>query len=257
MLSFCPWHLSALDRNENLKGWLTTWLGKEVEFLSPSDWYIRGHDISGGEFVSPTEWSTDKSNLKFWRHHHKPGTYVWSPPPAAAQVCVEEIRKARIKRHQSTHVIVIPRLMTPLWLEQLYKTADLVFSVKPTHAFWSKEQFEPLTIAIAFPYISFFPWQLRGTPKLYAVARKLRQLSDQEELARGHFLRQLLLQFRGLPTMQQDVVRRMLYFGTTPDLPNSYKERRKRSFGDCMEACPSEQRDLPKGKKRRPHSHSI
>ena len=76
MLSFCPWHLSALERNSKLKRWFSTWLGNEAEFLSPEDWFIRGHGISGGSFVSPTEWSNDSSKLKFWRDKHKSGVYV-------------------------------------------------------------------------------------------------------------------------------------------------------------------------------------
>ena len=240
-----------------LKTWLSSWLGDEAEFLLPTDWFIRGHDISEGEFTSPTEWIDGHNKPKFWRHAHKSGLFVWAPPPAASHVCIEEIRKARIKRQESTHVIVIPRLMTPLWLKQLYKTADLVFSVKPIHNFWSKHEFEPLTIAIAFPYLSSHPWQLRGTPKLYAVARKLRQLSEEENLAGGNFLRQFLLQVRKLQTMQEDVVRRMLYFGQAPDLPNSNSARRKRQVRECLETDASKQIDLSPCKRRRSHSSAI
>ena len=257
MLSFCPWHLSALDRNPKLRTWLSSWLGDQPEFLLPTDWFIRGHDISGGKLTSPTEWCDGANKPKFWRHTYKPGLFVWAPPPAAAHICIEEIRKARIKRQESTHVIVVTRLMTPLWLKQLYKTADLVFSVKPIHDFWSKDDFEPLTIAIAFPYLSSHPWQLRGTPKLYAVARKLRQLSDEENLAGGHFLRQFLFQVGKFQGMQEDVVRRMLYFGQAPDLPNSNSARRKRQVRECLEAGASKQIDLSPCKRRRSHSSAI
>jgi hypothetical protein len=45
-----------------------------------------------------------------------PGTFVWAPPPAAAAVALEELRKARIKRQDSMHILVVPRLLMPEWL---------------------------------------------------------------------------------------------------------------------------------------------
>ena len=62
--------------------------------------------------------------------------------------------------------------MTPIWLKQLYKAADLIFQVKPEFNYWSKHEFEPLTVAIFFPSSRFilgnagrhpkcFPWQGR------------------------------------------------------------------------------------------------
>ena len=47
MLSFCPWHLSALDRNPHLKAWLLSTFGNDTEFLKPEDWFVRGSDICG------------------------------------------------------------------------------------------------------------------------------------------------------------------------------------------------------------------
>lgn len=125
MLSFCPWHLGALERNKNLKDWLIAMVGSDAEFFQPKDWFVRGHDITGGS----------KREGKFWMPDTKKGTFIWSPPPAAAATCVEELRKARIKRQESTHIVLIPRLMTPLWLKQLYKTTDLIFQIKPQHSF--------------------------------------------------------------------------------------------------------------------------
>ena len=65
MLSFCPWNLSALDRNSNLKSWLSSWLGDEAEFLSPTDWFIRGHDISGVNLLLLQNGRMDQTNQNF------------------------------------------------------------------------------------------------------------------------------------------------------------------------------------------------
>ena len=72
--------------------------------------------------------------------------------------------------------------------------------------------FEPLIIGIIFPFISSAPWQLKGTPKMFAVGRTLRCMFKEENLAAGNFLRQFLLECKRLQSLPKDVVRRMLYF---------------------------------------------
>ena len=116
MLKYCPWGKNALERSSYLKTWITDTFGDNVEFLKPEDWYRRGHD----------HYSKFKDENGFWRIKTKPGTFIWTPPPAAADSAFEELRKARLKRQQSTHIILVPRLMTTLWLKQLIKTADIL-----------------------------------------------------------------------------------------------------------------------------------
>ena len=82
---------------------------------------------------------------------------MWTPPPAASHIALEELRKSRIKRQDSIHIVMIPKFMTPLWLKQFYKAMDLVFPIVPTHTFWSKNQFECLFVGICFPYSRFRP----------------------------------------------------------------------------------------------------
>jgi len=103
MLDFIPLHLSAIERTLELEPWLRLWLGKDVEFLDAAGWFSRGHDHQGGEF----------DGQGFWRHKIKSATFVWSPPPAATDVALEELRKARMKQQESTHVFLVPRLLTP------------------------------------------------------------------------------------------------------------------------------------------------
>ena len=80
-MSFIPLHLSAIKRSPTLKPWLLTWLPKETVFLSPQDWFIRGHDITGGT----------KNEDGIWIPQTQPGTYVWNLPPAAAEIALEEL----------------------------------------------------------------------------------------------------------------------------------------------------------------------
>jgi hypothetical protein len=109
MLGFIPWNESTLDRTPVLKPWLSLWMGPEIEFLTPEGWFSRGHDQLGGS-------RGDK--LGFWHHQISSGQFVWSPPPSAADVVLEELRKARLKHQDSTHFFVCPRLLTPDWLKQ-------------------------------------------------------------------------------------------------------------------------------------------
>jgi hypothetical protein len=105
MLSFIPLHLSVIERNPQIIPWISTWLGEDAEILSPLQWFSHGHSHNGGYY----------NEQGFWRLHPRPGKFVWAPPPAAAPVAVEELRKDLIKRRDSTHVILCPHLLTPQW----------------------------------------------------------------------------------------------------------------------------------------------
>jgi hypothetical protein len=86
MEEFVPLHQSSLDRSKQLRGWLQSILeGSNPKLLSPEGWFGDGHGA---------------------------GTFVWLPAPAATEVVVEQLGKARLKRPQSMHLIVAPRLMT-------------------------------------------------------------------------------------------------------------------------------------------------
>ena len=177
-------------------------MGKELEFLTPEGWFTRGHDQKGGDYDAH----------QFWQHTILPSKFVWTSPPAASDVALEELRKAIIKRQDSTHFFVCPRLLTPEWLKQLWKTADLIIDIPQGTPGWPAKMFEPLTIGIAFPFLHCRPWELKGTPKMFHMARQVRRMYKDPEVDPGSFLRQLLLECRRIRTMPQDVVRKVLFF---------------------------------------------
>lgn len=47
--------------------------------------------------------------------------FLWTPPPAAIESCLGELWKARHKHQDSTHIILLPRLMPPPWRRHLNK----------------------------------------------------------------------------------------------------------------------------------------
>jgi hypothetical protein len=204
MLQFIPLHLSALEQSPQLKEWLLSWLGSDLEFLTPTDWFTRGHDQADGYY--------DASG--FWRHRYRSGLFLWSPPPGAAEIAIEELRKAIIKRQGSTHIFICPRLLSTEWRKQLHKAADLVISL-PAGAdsmAWPDSCFEPLTIGFVFPHLPFAPWQRRGTPKMLHLARTLPGLLKGEGLAPRDILWKFYDEQRRISKMPESLVRKLLYF---------------------------------------------
>lgn len=211
MLKYCPWGLSAIDRSPSLMDWCKNVFGPNLEILSPCEWFTRGHDHNGGYY--------DQKGM--YRLNIKHGTYLWQPPPAAADAALEEIRKARLKRRSSTHVIIIPRLCTTLWLKQLYKAADIVLYLPCSYSHWSSLMFEPLVIGILFPYSRFYPWQLKGSPRLCTDRRKMQSLLQAGEVDSGDLLRKFFISTRKIPSLSEHLVRQLLFFGEAHGVPYS------------------------------------
>ena len=204
-LSFIPFHLSATEWEPKLIKWiydLTQGEKHHATFLTPDDWFERGHDIDG--------WTCGSDTM--WRPIIKSGTFVWTPPPAACDVALEELRKARIKRHDSTHLILVPRLMTPRWLKQLYKCCDLIVEIPPCCDYWPSNMYEPAFLGICFPYLSHAPWQFRGTPKMYELHRTLQRMWKSDQVSASTLLRKFLLDSRRFPSMPKQLVCNLLFF---------------------------------------------
>ena len=221
MIDFIPIQLTALERSADLKTWLCSWLPPSVEFLEAKDWFIRGHDIVPGGY------STNCDGMKI--PTTKSGTFVWSPPPIIGDVAVEELRKARHKRQQSMHVFIIPRLMQPFWRKQLYKAADLVLSLPPGHLYWPVNMFEPLTIAIIFPFIRHKPWQLRGCTRLMDLGRTLSEVWKEDSRLEGPLLRELSSFHREVSALSRDLACTMLYSVRPGSVSNIESRKRRRS----------------------------
>ena len=203
-LDFVPLHLSCRERSPAFDGairYLIGDLGIQPTFLEPKDWSIRGHDIAG--------WKLERKGL--WYPKLEQGVYVWCPPPAAAKYAIDELRKARTKRQESFHLFVCPRLMTAIWQRHLYKVADVVFEIPcGVHSIWPADTYEPLIVAIVFPFIAHRPWQLRNTPKVLALGGKLRTLWCSDPSAAWDFLRKLCFLQKKLATMPAGLVWRLL-----------------------------------------------
>jgi hypothetical protein len=236
MLSYIPFHLDAIERSPDVEPWLQSWLGPSAEVLNPMGWFGRGYAILGEKY----------DPKGFWCHIIKPGVFIWNPPSAAASVALEELWKAWIKRQDSLHIFVVPRLMKPEWFRLLYKASDIFFDVPVGLSCWALEMYEPLIIGIAFPYIRHPPWQLRGTPKMFYLGRRMREMWTTANVDLGNLLREFLLEFERLRSMPADVVRRMLYF--EPQRPVSDKKQSRRGGRKRKRSIDARKTDVGVGK---------
>jgi hypothetical protein len=119
------------------------------------------------------------------------------------------------------HVMVVPRLFTSLWRKQLHKVADIVFEIPAGKLdAWSKDQHEPLTIAIVFPFLKHRPWQAKGSPRFLALARELRFLWKTSPADAGTFLRKFCIAQRKLETMPKGVVWSVLQTASARHIPH-------------------------------------
>jgi hypothetical protein len=226
ILSFIPLHLTAIERLPDLLDWLRSWTGLRgrLEFLSHQDWFEPGHDIRG--------WTHPRDGGLLASPILGKGVFCWSPP-AAAEVALEQLRMARIKHQDSSHVFIVPRLLTPKWLKQLFKACNVVLVIPAGALGWPVQMFEPLLIGIRFPYLTFKPWQLRSTPKMFYVARDLRHLFKSERMDSRDVLRKFWKDCHRMHSLQEDVVSRMLYFISAGDV--SHRHERRGSNGSNRE----------------------
>ena len=196
ILKYIPLNRSTYDRHLKLFSWIQKWLDEDSWLLSPEEWFEKGYDFCG---------STKSPGGLCWPEI-KNGKFIWAPPPAAADVAVEQLRVARLKRADSTHVFVCPKLLSPLWCRQLYKAADVVIEYNAGKEFWPTCMHEPLILAICFPFISCRPWQLRQTPAILGVGRMLQRLWKTEEGDQWSLLQKFCLTTWNLESLSASLV---------------------------------------------------
>jgi hypothetical protein len=131
MESFIPLHQSALERDTRLEKWLgDVTRGLDFQVLDPSGWFSTAH---------------------------AQGNFIWTPPPAAADVVMEQLSHARHKRPESLHIVVVPRLMTGRWRRLMIRRTDGYARLLASDVWPLSDQCEPLLIFVALPFRSWDP----------------------------------------------------------------------------------------------------
>jgi hypothetical protein len=150
MLTFVNLALNAVEHHPPILDWVHTWTDRpDLVALTPEGWYEKGHGITGGVLYEHKVWIST--------HNKKGGLFLWTPPPAVADVAIEELLKARHKRTDTFHVVMIPCLMTPRWRRLLNKACNFTFVVSPGTSVWPSDMFEPLWIGIILPFTQHRP----------------------------------------------------------------------------------------------------
>ena len=174
ILSFFPFHESATSRSASLLGWINSWW--------PGGHSKRGK--MGLTHLSPEGWFDQMFDE---------GNFLWTPPPAAASVAIEQLCRNYHLREGNLHIVCLPRLMTAMWRKQLAKVADLIVTLPFDEKVWSKTNFEPLILAFVFPFIRKKPWKLRGTERLVRSKRDLQEVWEKGDGLGSDILRKLLI----------------------------------------------------------------
>ena len=221
MLEFVNLAKTAVERHDALLAWIQSWTGDpEMRPLSLEGWFEEGHGITGGK--------KDRGGKGVWMPTHCPAgrTFLWAPPPAAADAALEELLKACHKRTDLRHVVVIPRLMLPRWRRLFNKACDFTFEVSPGQTFWPDSMFEPLWVGVALPFTHHRPWSLKRAPALVGMGIKLRKVLPASEIAGRDILRKLWNLPRVISRLPEGLARRVLRVPWAGYLPAT-KDRRR------------------------------
>ena len=148
MVEFIDLHKGAFERSFELKTWIFTILGQELwgtlHQLNKEEWFT--HDAECDMFES----------------------LVWVPPPAVADVCVEQMDFWR-QHSPFKHTHLCPQLFTCLWGKHLGKTCNVLIEVPLLcleRVWGTHTHFEPILIGLSFPMFNRAPYQLGLKPEL-------------------------------------------------------------------------------------------
>jgi hypothetical protein len=189
-----PLHLHPLERAEGLIHWLSSWL-PAFNVASPDDWFYQAQE--GGRYDIPSQ------PLDPW---------VWTLPPAAALIALEELGNARLKRHDLLRgVVLIPSLLRPEWFRRFRRCADFYFFV-PAGSIpaWPASMHEPLTIGIFLPLLRFSPWDWKRVKFLVPFGISLSAMYKAGDPSAGNLLCEFWLASAWVAGMPERLVRDLL-----------------------------------------------
>jgi hypothetical protein len=169
ILNFVPLNRSALDRQPEILNWLKSWVPfRSLIRLKIEDWYDKGHGLIGGSKDTYGVWMPTEM---------EEGWLIWDPPPAIADIAVEQLEESRHKRKHLNHIFVSPRLMTYCWRKKLSKICDVLFEIPPgARCFWPSCEHEPLIIGLTLRFALCSPWQVKRGTGILELEGSLREV---------------------------------------------------------------------------------
>jgi hypothetical protein len=168
----------------------------------------------------------DGRNVWIPSHCKKSRLFLWAPPPAVADVALEELLKSRHKRPDLTHVVVIPRLMTPRWRRLFMKVCDFICLISPGPLLWPTHAYEPLCLGVVLPYVHCRPWSLKRAPLLVEMGRDLRRVLEAGEGDGEDILRKLFGLLKRIAPLLQHVACGVLHVPRANKIPDAPRRGR-------------------------------
>ena len=204
MLDFVPIGRTVLDRSPSWRKLLESlppsWV--ELTWLDPQMWF----DIPFQE----------------------DGVFVWTPPPALANVALERLAEAHQIRPWNTHIMLVPGLWTAKWRKDLTKASDICVTLPFDDNNWPQStQFEPLTLAVAFPLLSRNPWRVKRAHFLQERSLELRGLRKRNFAFAWDYLRKLWLQAWTMDPLPGSVACPLLQGSSRRPIPQGLGSARK------------------------------
>ena len=167
--SFIPLHQSAVERGPTLTSWIRDWAGSDLVALNPNNWP---------------------------EVHPEKGTYLWTPPPAAADAALDWMGESIHKRSSSIHIMMVPRLMTFKWRKLLMKNCDLTLTIPCGTPHWPANTLEPLILGISLPLSlrcnEQGSWRYKGSRRITDLESRLPGMWESDFSSVGNSLRKLL-----------------------------------------------------------------
>jgi hypothetical protein len=112
--------------------------GKDWRWLDDEDWFEGAFDDDHGHYV------------------------VWTPPPALADVAMDQMCEVKHMHPNTSHVFLCPALMTARWRKQLWKASDCCVSLLQGSPAWVAKQHEPVVCTLIGPLFSCRPWRVKS-----------------------------------------------------------------------------------------------
>ena len=86
MLSFVNLACTAVEHHPPLLDWVQSWTDRpKLEPLTPEQWFVEGHGITGGKLDNHRVWLPT--------HGRKNELFLWAPQPPVADAALEELLK--------------------------------------------------------------------------------------------------------------------------------------------------------------------
>jgi hypothetical protein len=128
MLTFIPLALTSVERHPELIEWVDSWwLTVNTSWITPDGWYAGLGQI---------------------------GTYVWCPPPAAADAALEQLCKCHLKRPGGVpSLFIVPRLLTSRWRKRGFRAETFTFTIPSATVVWKRDSTNHEFVFSAFLFL--------------------------------------------------------------------------------------------------------